>query len=40
MFYLERKPAQITLFLGIPKTKACENDLLLFFSFRWGKDAV
>jgi hypothetical protein len=36
-FYLEKNPAQITLFLGISKTKACENDFLLFFSFRWGK---
>jgi hypothetical protein len=36
-FYLERKPAQITLFLGIPKTKACENILLLFFLFVGGK---
>jgi hypothetical protein len=34
---LEKNPAQKTLFLGIPKTKASENDFLLFFLFVGGK---
>jgi hypothetical protein len=30
-FYFEKKtPAQITLFLGIPKSKASENDFCCF----------
>jgi hypothetical protein len=40
--FLEKKiqfcDARITLFRGIPRTKACENDyFVVFFSFRWGK---
>jgi hypothetical protein len=30
-FYFEKTPAQITLFLGISKTKSCENDFCRFF---------